>query len=148
MEMFASSSVFSLSLWMVLLLLLTNECLVGVMCAFKSSRPSGSSARERKQSTAVSLSLINVSGSRVALSWIGASDNALIGDIPSGTTMSVNSFVGHDFELRELPDLDTEECGSSEDQTCRMAFLKVVPGDVQGEWNKKELYHSDIQQTS
>ena len=84
----------------------------------------------------------------MALSWMGASDNVLIGDILSGTTMSVNSFVGHEFELRELPDLDSEVCGSSEDQTCRMAFLKVVPGDVQGECNERIFYHSDIQQTS
>jgi len=47
-------------------------------------------------------------------------------DIMSGADFNLNSYVGHEFELREKPSAKTGLC-KSEDQTCRNSFVKVSP---------------------
>ena len=53
-------------------------------------------------------------------------------DIMSGADFNLNSFIGHEFELREKPSTKTGKC-KSEDQTCRNHFVTVSPNEDQGE---------------
>ena len=49
-----------------------------------------------------------------------------------GGTFPLNSFVEHEFEVRELPSSKTGVC-KSEDKVCRITTMIVSEGDEQGE---------------
>jgi hypothetical protein len=49
----------------------------------------------------------------------------------SGATFPLQTFVGHEFELRELPSEKTGVCDSP-DQTCRSATFVISENDNQG----------------
>lgn len=51
-------------------------------------------------------------------------------DIMNGATFPLDSFVGHEFEVREVPATSTGLC-KSEDQVCRTLLFSVSPGDEQ-----------------
>jgi hypothetical protein len=51
--------------------------------------------------------------------------------IVNGAEFPLNSYVGHEFEIREMPDKKTGECNKSEDQTCRRTFFAVSENDEQ-----------------
>ena len=55
-------------------------------------------------------------------------------DIMSGADFNLNSYIGHEFEIREKPSAKTGLC-KSEDQTCRNSFVKVSQNFDQGEYN-------------
>ena len=50
----------------------------------------------------------------------------------NGAEFPLNSFVGHEFELREVPTKSTGLC-KSEDQTCRNSFFVVSQNRDQSE---------------
>ena len=53
-------------------------------------------------------------------------------NIMNGGDFALNSFIGHEFEVRELPSTRTGLC-ESKDQTCRNGFFVVSENDDQGE---------------
>jgi hypothetical protein len=110
------------SICCTLLLLLSKTILVA-----SRSRPSGSA------STALHISIINASGGLVGISWINPKqheEDMYLGEVPVGTSVPMDSYRGHEFQLRELPERDTGVC-QSKDQTCRVAFFSVRPGEEQ-----------------
>uniref|UniRef100_A0A7S4AC15 Fe2OG dioxygenase domain-containing protein n=2 Tax=Pseudo-nitzschia australis TaxID=44445 RepID=A0A7S4AC15_9STRA len=74
------------------------------------------------------ITIINNSGSRVEVYWVHphTGQTSLMSNphILNGAEFPLNSFVGHKFELREMPTLSTGLC-KSEDQTCRNSFFVV-----------------------
>ena len=52
--------------------------------------------------------------------------------IMNGGDFSLNSYVGHEFEVREMPSSRTGLC-VSEDQTCRNGFFVVSENEEQSE---------------
>ena len=52
-------------------------------------------------------------------------------NIPKGGDFTLNSFVGHEFEVRELPSVKTGLCDLSDDQTCLNAYFVVSGNDDQ-----------------
>lgn len=50
--------------------------------------------------------------------------------IMNGASFPLNSFVGHEFEARELPSVATGQC-KGEDQQCRVSYFEVSENDSQ-----------------
>jgi hypothetical protein len=79
---------------------------------------------------------MNESGSRVEIYWIHPQtrEATLMSspNVMNGATFPLNSFVGHEFEVRELPSVKSGVC-SSEDQTCRSNFFTVSENADQSE---------------
>jgi hypothetical protein len=82
------------------------------------------------------LLIMNESGRRVEIYWIDPDDGEAVlqsdPEIMDGTSLDLNSFVGHDFEVRELPAKSSGVCGG-EDETCRVDYFTVNPNNDQGE---------------
>ena len=53
-------------------------------------------------------------------------------DVLNGASLSLNSYAGHNFEVRELPAKKTMECGGEEKQ-CRIDRFTVKSTQDQGE---------------
>lgn len=74
-----------------------------------------------------SLTIQNDSGHRVALNWIhpDTKETSLISDpdILTGADFVVDSFVSHEFEVRELPARKTGECETP--GNCKVVFFTV-----------------------
>lgn len=51
-------------------------------------------------------------------------------NVMNGANFPLNSFIGHEFEVRELPSASTGLC-KSEGQVCRTTLFTVSPGDEQ-----------------
>lgn len=82
-----------------------------------------------------SINLINQSGSKVEVHWIhpDTGERVLQSNpfIYDGATFTLNSFVTHEFEVRELPAKDGK-CKSGEDQqTCGLGYFVVKDSDEQ-----------------
>lgn len=96
------------------------------MEAFVSANPS-----------ARSFALMNNSGHRVEVYWMHVQTNELViqssPHVYNGATFNLNSFVGHKFELRELPGQKSGECGrkDSDDKSCRVNYLTVSENEDQ-----------------
>jgi len=86
------------------------------------------------KSTSRGINIMNFSGSRVELYWVHPTtrQGSLMSNpnIMNGADFSLNSYMGHEFEIREMPSLRTGSC-KSKDQTCRNAFFKVSENDDQ-----------------
>jgi hypothetical protein len=54
-------------------------------------------------------------------------------NVMHGASFPLNSFVGHEFELRELPSATSGEC-KGEDKVCHTATFAVSENDDQSEW--------------
>ncbi|KAL3773810.1 hypothetical protein ACHAW5_004103 [Stephanodiscus triporus] len=71
---------------------------------------------------------MNESGRRVEVHWINPDDGSFVlqstPDILNGASLNLNSYVGHNFEVRELPGKKTGVC-AGEDQTCRVDRFTV-----------------------
>ncbi len=84
-----------------------------------------------------SINIINESGRRVEIHWINPDDGSFVlqstPDILNGASMSLNSFVGHRFQVRELPAKKTGVC-AGEDQTCRIDHFTVNSNNDQSEF--------------
>ncbi len=86
----------------------------------------------------------NESGRRVEIYWIDPDDGEAVmqsdPEILDGTSLDLNSFVGHNFEVRELPAKKTGVCGG-EDDTCRVDYFTVNPNNDQGEISSYQMMH-------
>jgi hypothetical protein len=89
--------------------------------------------------------LFNDAGVKVEVYWINPTTRAAsLMSTPSiydGAQMPLNSFVGHEFELREVPAADTGAC-ANEDKVCHSVNFLVSENDNQGElvlfWKKRQ----------
>ena len=85
-------------------------------------------------STARIIKIFNQSGSRVEVYWVHPTtlERTLTSfpDVLNGATFSVNTYVGHQFEIREVPSKTTLSC-QSEDQRCRSGYFTVSENDEQ-----------------
>ena len=86
--------------------------------------------------TSRKINILNDSGSRVEIHWVHPTTRETVlmttPDIMHGGTFPLNSFVEHEFEVRELPSSKTGVC-KSEDKVCRITTMIVSEGDEQGE---------------
>jgi hypothetical protein len=120
---------FLVSLLLLLLLLLLGST---TTAAAKQKRPPPTN-----KSTSRSIQILNESGSRLEVYWI--QPQTRVGtlmstpDVMNGASFPLNSYVGHEFELRELPSKSTGVC-KSDDQTCRSVYFAVTENDDQSEF--------------
>jgi hypothetical protein len=81
-----------------------------------------------KASTERSFSIINESGRRIEVHWIHPSTSEMVlqstPDILAGASFALNSYVGHTFQIRELPGKKSGVC-EGQDQTCRIGTFTV-----------------------
>lgn len=108
---------------MLLLLLLSSTVL-----AAPSSRPSGIGAK-----TSLHITIINASRNTVGIWWINprqAEEDIFLGEVPVGAGVPMDTYRGHNFQLREVPEQATGAC-QSRDQTCRVAYFTVRAGEEQ-----------------
>ena len=77
------------------------------------------------------IKIINESGSKVEVYWVHPSsrETVLMSDphVVNGAEFPLDSFVGHEFEVRELPASN----GECREQVCRQAYFKVSENDEQ-----------------
>lgn len=108
-----------MSMWRALALLLTTAAIVGY------------AARSPNRS----IQMLNDSGSRIEVYWVhpDTAERRLMSTNPVlfGATFPLQTFVGHEFEMRELPSENTGVCKSA-DQTCRQASFVISENDDQG----------------
>lgn len=74
----------------------------------------------------------NDSGNRIEIHWLHPETGEMVlqaEDISHGASFSLNSFVGHSFQVRELPTRGAH-CGG-EGQTCRVDHFTVNENDAQ-----------------
>jgi hypothetical protein len=88
--------------------------------ALLSSPASGSPER--------SFSIINESGRRLEVHWIHPDTGEMVlqstPDILAGANFALNSYVGHSFQIRELPGKKSGVC-EGEGQVCRIGMFTV-----------------------
>mmetsp|Transcript_1610 Transcript_1610/g.2286 ORF Transcript_1610/g.2286 Transcript_1610/m.2286 type:complete len:459 (+) Transcript_1610:46-1422(+) len=91
---------------------------------------------QSKQPDARSFNIINLSGKKIEVFWLhpdtGETVSQSNGAVHAGATFSLNSYVGHDFEIREVPSKKSKKCGDeSNDNVCRSAYFEVNSNDDQ-----------------
>jgi hypothetical protein len=81
--------------------------------------------------------IMNESGRRVEVHWIHPQTGEMVlqstPDILAGSSFALNSYVGHTFQVRELPGKKTGVC-EGESQQCRIEQFTVNSNSDQGEW--------------
>jgi hypothetical protein len=77
---------------------------------------------------------LNESGARVELHWLDGKTKApsLLSNpyIYDGAPFQLNTFVGHEFEVREVP---SDKTGVCSDETCKVARFVINENEDQGE---------------
>lgn len=110
------------------LLLMATRSMLFSLDAVAAATPSNPSAR--------SINIMNESGRRVEIHWINPDDGSMVlqstPDDLNGASLSLNSYAGHNFEVRELPAKKTMECAGEEKQ-CRIDRFTVKSTQDQGE---------------
>jgi pyrimidine deaminase RibD-like protein len=100
------------------------------------------SAQATNRATSRGIKIVNESGSKVELYWLhpqtGEGSRMSDPSILHGTSFPLDSFVGHEFEVRELPLISTGVC-KSDDQTCRTGIFAVSGNDDQVITIKKNI---------
>jgi hypothetical protein len=86
------------------------------------------------------IKILNESGSKVEIYWIHPQTGALTimssPNVLNGASFNLNSFIGHEFEIRELPSSKTGVCkGNGNEQTCRTNHLAVTENSEQSKWS-------------
>eukprot|EP00934_Nitzschia_sp_Nitz4_P002682 Nitzschia sp. Nitz4//scaffold246_size28974//4729//6245//NITZ4_008081-RA/size28974-snap-gene-0.1-mRNA-1//1//CDS//3329543909//2672//frame0 len=80
------------------------------------------------------IKLLNTSGSKVEIYWVHPTTGALTlmsaPDVMNGATFALDSFIGHEFEIRELASAKTGEC-KGEGQVCRTNYMTVTENSDQ-----------------
>jgi hypothetical protein len=83
-----------------------------------------------------SINIMNESGRRVEIHWINPDDGSMVlqstPDVLNGASLTLNSYMGHNFEVRELPAKKTMEC-AGDDKQCRIDRFTVKSTQDQGE---------------
>ncbi len=83
-----------------------------------------------------SLRIVNQAGHRIDVFWINRWENDALslstaeGGVLFGTESGLNSFIGHEFEVHELPSKKTGTCGG-EGGVCRKGHFQVNANDDQ-----------------
>lgn len=91
------------------------------------------------------IQILNQSGKRVEIYWIHADTGELVKQtdpfVMNGATFPLNSFVGHSFEVRELPNSKSGECGYPGDleKVCRSTHFTVNENDSQNFYIKRGI---------
>lgn len=93
----------------------------------------------KPKTTARHLQIVNESGRRVDAFWVNSDTGELVRQtepfIYNGGSLPLQSYVGHTFELRELPSSKTGKCGDPDDEVtigiCRMGTFTVNENDLQ-----------------
>jgi hypothetical protein len=95
----------------------------------------GGAVPATNKSTTRSIKIINESGSKVEVYWIHPQtrEGSLMSspNILNGAVFTLNSFVSHEFEARELPSEKTGHC-KSEDKICKTTNFVVSANFDQG----------------
>lgn len=86
--------------------------------------------------------VINEAGVAAEVHWIDSSSRNTVllsdnGGIRDGGQIPLNSFVGHEFEVREMPSPQTGEC-DNEDKVCRTAHFIVSDSEDQGKHQERD----------
>eukprot|EP00581_Thalassiosira_minuscula_P013298 CAMPEP_0183711822 /NCGR_PEP_ID=MMETSP0737-20130205/7199_1 /TAXON_ID=385413 /ORGANISM="Thalassiosira miniscula, Strain CCMP1093" /LENGTH=461 /DNA_ID=CAMNT_0025940389 /DNA_START=65 /DNA_END=1450 /DNA_ORIENTATION=+ len=80
------------------------------------------------QDTARSIQIMNESSRRVEVHWVHPDTGEMVlqstPDILHGANFALNSYIGHTFEVRELPAKKTGVCGG-EEESCRVDYFTV-----------------------
>uniref|UniRef100_A0A7S1Y7T8 Fe2OG dioxygenase domain-containing protein n=1 Tax=Grammatophora oceanica TaxID=210454 RepID=A0A7S1Y7T8_9STRA len=79
------------------------------------------------------LRMLNESGHRLEVYWVSPQGEASMMTNPylyDGATFPLNTFVGHRFEIREVPNAKTGDC-AGEEKVCRRAEFVVSENDDQ-----------------
>ena len=83
-----------------------------------------------------SITIMNESGRRVDIHWVHPDTGEMVlqsnPDILNGASMDLNSYVGHTFQVRELPAKKTGVC-AGEGEVCRVDHFTVNTNADQGE---------------
>jgi hypothetical protein len=83
-----------------------------------------------------SIMIMNESSRRIEVNWVDPVTGDLVlqsePDLLNGASLALDSFVGHTFEVRELPAKKTGVCAGN-DQTCRVNHFTVTSNNEQGE---------------
>ena len=86
--------------------------------------------------TKVKLSFRNQSDDYLSFHWIhpktGETSPIKTDAIPH-SAFSLNSFLSHKFEVRQEIDPETGDCGSGDDEECKIAHFQVTEAPVQSE---------------
>jgi hypothetical protein len=96
----------------------------------------------RKRGINRHIKIVNESGGRVQVHWVHPStrDLSLMSDpdVAAGAEFPLESYVSHEFQIRQLPDRKTGACAGSsgaedgaEDQVCKTANFQVSDNDEQ-----------------
>ncbi len=110
--------------------MLLHRLLLAALCwtAVVGVAPPTTKATERP------IKILNESGSKVEIYWIHPQTGALslmsTPNVLNGASFNLNSFIGHEFEIRELPSSKTGVCKGTE-QTCRTNYLSVTENSEQ-----------------
>lgn len=95
------------------------------------------------------IKILNESGSKVEIYWIHPQTGALsimsTPNVLNGASFNLNSFIGHEFEIRELPSSKTGYC-NGEEKTCRTNYMAVTENSEQSKSYRGlgcEFTHSD-----
>ena len=82
-----------------------------------------------------SIIIMNESSRRIEIHWVDPVTGDMVlqsePDILDGASLELDSFVGHTFEVRELPAKKTGVC-AGDDQTCRVNHFTVSSNNDQG----------------
>jgi hypothetical protein len=82
-----------------------------------------------------SIIIMNESSRRIEIHWVDPVTGDMVlqsePDILDGASLELDSFVGHTFEVRELPAKKTRVC-AGDDQTCRVNHFTVSGNSDQG----------------
>jgi len=80
------------------------------------------------------IKILNESGSKVEIHWIHPQTGELFlmstPNVLNGASFNLNSFIGHEFQIRELPSSKTGVCKGTE-QVCRTNYLSVTENSEQ-----------------
>lgn len=75
------------------------------------------------------IKFVNQSGKRIEVHWVHPDTNEMVLQsspfIYNGGTMNMNSYIGHTFQLRELPNKKTGVCGDETTKECRTGLVTV-----------------------
>lgn len=92
---------------------------------------------DAKIDTERQITIMNESGRRIVIHWMHPDTDELVlqsdPDVLNGASTDLNSYVGHTFQVRELPAKKTGVC-AGEDETCRIDHFTVNTNSDQSEF--------------
>lgn len=118
---------------MTTMMMMKSMILVGVL-ALLAVNVVLAGAPPTTKATSRYIKILNESGSKVEIYWIHPQTREVTlmsaPNVMNGASFPLNSYIGHEFEVRELPSASTGVC-LSEDQTCKSTTFAVSENDDQ-----------------